>query len=198
MTTVAALRGKLGSTEYFIATMKAKAVADKVDILDKEEWEKLDLEEREQRQIDYNRVKKHIAPYLARNPDRFFGAIIVAVKNFNPDGFEPILEKDVIRKGISKAEKPAATAMGFLTFDGSEIFHSLDGQHRLKAIDFAIKGRDEENKNIPGLKPSLQLATDDVTVIFIAPRPKKSTQDFRQGESLRQVHHYGTESGYRR
>ena len=167
MSTIAALRGKLGSTEYFVATMKAKDVADKVDILDKEEWEKLSLEEREQRKIDYNRVKNHIAPYLASDRDRFFGAIIVAVKNFNPDGFEPILEKDVIRKGLPRSEKPAATAMGFLTFDGGEVFHSLDGQHRLKAIDFAIKGRDEKGKNIPGLKPSLQLATDDVTVIFI-------------------------------
>ena len=177
-TTVAALRGKLGSTEYFIVSMPAKEVADKVDILDREEWKKLPLEEREQRDIDYNRVKRHIAPYLAHAPDRFFGAIIVAVKKFNRDNFLPLTDRDIFRKVLNPSEKAPAAAMGFLTFDGGEEFHAIDGQHRLKAIEFAIKGRDERGQTIPGLRPSSQLAADDVTVILIAHERKKARNIF--------------------
>jgi len=84
-----AMRGKFGSTEYYIVTMKAGDVQNKLVIpKDMPDWEDMDLEERFQREINYTRVKKHIAPYLANDEDRFFGALIVDVINHENMDFE--------------------------------------------------------------------------------------------------------------
>ena len=164
--TVAALRGKLGSTDYYILAMKAKELIEKAIIPSEiDGWEEKTLEEIEQRDINYKRVKDQIAPYLASDDDRFFGAIIVAAQGFDPDNFEPISE--VASKGLPKLYKIQANLMGFLTFAGGELLIPLDGQHRLKAIKFAIEGKDHEGKPIPGLKPCTDLANEEVTVILV-------------------------------
>ena len=41
----------------------------------------LNVEERYQCDINYKRVKEHIAPYLANDPDRFVGSFIVTAMN---------------------------------------------------------------------------------------------------------------------
>ncbi len=165
-TTVAAMKGKLGSTEYFILAMKAKELVEKTVIPSEiEGWDALTLEEREQRDINYARVKNQIAPYLVRDPDRFFGAIILTAKNFDPSNFEPIA--DVATKGLPNLYKTQAQLMGFLTFEGGEVLIPLDGQHRLKAIKFAIEGKDERNNQIDDLFPCSELANEDVTVILV-------------------------------
>lgn len=183
-TTVAAMKGKLGSTEYFIVTMKAGELVSKAKIPSElEEWGDLGLEEREQRDIKYARVRNLIAPYLAHEKDRFLGAIILTAKNFDADeAFVSI--SDFPFKGMPKLLKPQASAiknMGLLTFDGGEVLIPLDGQHRLKAIQFAIEGRDEKSKPIKGLTPCMALANDDVTVIIVPDdpnNPKKARKIF--------------------
>lgn len=166
-TTLAVLKGRFGTTEYFVLAMKAKELVEKAIIPSdkKEEWEALSLEEREQRDINYARVKKQIAPYLVRDEDRFFGAIILAAKNLRPDSFEPI--DDVAMKKMPNLYKTQAQLMGFLTLQGDEVLIPLDGQHRLKALEFAIEGRDEKGAPISGLSPDLSLASEDVTVILV-------------------------------
>ena len=85
-----AMRGWFGSTEYFMVTMKANDVANQLTIpKEMPGWGDLDIEERFQREVNYNRVRKQIAPYLANDPDRFFGALIVAVLNPDSMDFEP-------------------------------------------------------------------------------------------------------------
>lgn len=163
-TTIPAMKAKLGSTTYYISSMKAKDLSDKVVIpKESDEWENLSIDERYQRDINYTRVKRQIAPYLANDQDRFFGAIILAVKNFDKC-FEPI---DGFVKSLPALYKTAGKEIGFLTFSGGEILIPLDGQHRLKAIKFAINGRDEKNKEIKEIKPCHDLADEDVTVILI-------------------------------
>ena len=62
-----AMRGKFGSTEFFILTMKASDVARRLTIpKEMPDWGQLGLEDIYQRQINYTGVKKFIAPYLAR------------------------------------------------------------------------------------------------------------------------------------
>ena len=165
-TTVAAMKGKLGSTDYFILTMKVQELVEKTKIpSEMEGWENMSLEEREQRDINYTRVKTQIAPYLASDQDRFFGAIILTARNFDPSNFEPIA--DVATKGLPNLYKTQAQLMGFLTFTGGELLIPLDGQHRLKALEFAIEGRDEKGKPIANFEPCSDLADEEVTVILV-------------------------------
>lgn len=136
-TTVSALKARLGNTDYYILSMKAKELADKVTIpRELAGWEDMSIEERYQRDLNYTRVRNQIAPYLANNDSRFFGAIIVAAMNFGDVvSFEPLPD---VTKNLLELYKTAATAMGFLTFKGGEVLIPLDGQHRLKAIQFAV------------------------------------------------------------
>jgi len=74
--TMPAMRGTFGSTEYFLVTMRARELAERLVIpKELEEWEDRTLEVRFQREVNYNGVKNHIAPYLAHDPDRFFGVV---------------------------------------------------------------------------------------------------------------------------
>ena len=177
-TTVAAMKGNFGNTEYFIISMKAKELVEKAIIPsdEKEEWVNMTLEEREQRDIDYNRVKNKIAPYLATDKDRFFGAIILTAKNFDPSHFEPISK--FADKELPNLYKTQAQHMGFLTFTGNEVLIPLDGQHRLKAIKFAIEGRDEKNNKIESFSPNSALANEDVTVMLVPYDRQKARKIF--------------------
>ena len=178
-TTVSALKARLGNTDYYILSMKAKELADKVTIpRERDGWEDMSIEERYQRDLNYTRVRNQIAPYLANNNSRFFGAIIVAAMNFGDEvSFEPL--SDVTTRNLPGLYKAAATAMGFLTFNGGEVLVPLDGQHRLKAIQFAVSGSDEKGRDITAISsPCRDLAKEDVTVILIAYEDKKARSIF--------------------
>ena len=165
--TIPAMRGKLGSTQYYIVTMKAKDVAEKMKAaVDVEGWDDLSLEQKYQREIDVNRIRRDIAPYLAKDEDRFFGCLIVAVQNGRKLKYEPVKE---ITKGrtFTGSHDLAADGLGFLTLAGEEILIPIDGQHRAKAIDFAIRGRDDQNKELD-FHANPNLAQDDVTLMLIA------------------------------
>ncbi|MDA8002489.1 MAG: DGQHR domain-containing protein [Alphaproteobacteria bacterium] len=171
------MKGKLGSSEYFILSMKAKELIEKAVIPSEiEGWKDTSIEEMEQREINYTRVKNQIAPYLALDKDRFFGAIIMMAKNFDPACFEPIA--DVALKGMLNLYKMQAQLMGFLTLSGGETLIPLDGQHRLKAIKFAIEGKDQNGKPIDGFMPNSSVSNDDVTVLLIPYDDKKARKIF--------------------
>ena len=179
-TTVPAMKARLGNTEYFILSMKAQEVADKVKIpRELKDWTDMSVEEIYQRDINYTRVKTQIAPYLTKDDSRFFGAIIVAAMNFDEEvSFEP-LEKMVKKNDLPNAYRRAIDGIGFLTFSGGEILIPLDGQHRLKAIQFATTGSDERGKKIPAIdEPSTNLANEDVTVILMNYEPKHARRIF--------------------
>ena len=167
-TTVAAMKAHMGDTDYFVLSMKAGELADKVKIpREMDDWTAVSIEERYQRELDYNRVKNQIAPYLANNQSRFFGAVIVAAMNFDSgDAFESIAE--VATKGLPRRYREDAEPLGLLTFKGGEVLVPLDGQHRLKAIQFAVSGKDESGKDISAIPtPCTELADEDITVILI-------------------------------
>lgn len=178
-TTLAAMKARLGDIDYYILAMKAQELVEKVrTTADLPGWKDLSIEERYQRELNLDRVKKQIAPYLANNPSRFFGAIIVAAMNFNEDdSFEPL--SAVMTKQLPNNYRTEAESIGFLTFRGGEVFIPLDGQHRLKAIQFAITGRDEQDHNIETiLTPCIELAQEDVTVILVPYKLKRARSIF--------------------
>lgn len=166
-TAIAALHGKFGETEYYLTTMSVGEFVRTVR-LPKEVpgWEDLTLEEKYQRDININRVRKDIAPYFASDADRFSGALILAVMHDDGMVFEP-LTKFGSRSGVPELYKSASNNMGFLTLSGSEILVPLDGQHRAKAFKFAIDGADDNNRPLPGVKANTDLAKDEVSVILV-------------------------------
>lgn len=173
-----AMKGKFGSTEYFMLTMKARDVAKRLVILNKMPgWEDLGIEERFHMKIDYNRVKKQIAPYLSNDPDRFFGALIVSV--FNPEGmaFEPA---SAMSSGLPKLYQTVAESIGFLTMTGGELLVPLDGQHRLVALQAALSDNDEKQKTTSEIAPTPELAKDDVVLIMIRHDAQKSRRIFNK------------------
>ena len=171
-TVLAAMKGKFGSTDYFILAMKAQELLANTHIpAEMPGWEGLLLEEREQRDINYARVKNQIAPYLASDPDRFFGAIIMMAKNLDVNNFEPI--EKYAKSALPHIYKESSSLMGFLTLSGKELLIPLDGQHRLKAISFAMSGADQNGKPISGMSSQPGLAEDEVTVILV---PHDSTK----------------------
>ena len=164
MTTVAAQRLKMGSTEYFLASLTAGELVTRVRTAEEvlHDWDHLSIEDRIQRNINRKRLLEEIVPYLAGHPDRFFGSIIVLL-----DGnveFEP-LEKLQTIGGIYALQ---AEKLGFLTVrDGNWI--ALDGQHRLVALRELITGNYEGNQ-LPGIM------NDDVAVIFVRQESTEKTR----------------------
>ena len=178
-TTLPAMKARLGNTDYYILSMKAQELSDKVKIpRELEGWEDMSVEERYQRDLNYNRVKSQIAPYFANDDSRFFGAVIVAAMNFDDhDQFEPL--SDMLIKGVPNLYKTAAASIGFLTFRGGEVLVPLDGQHRIKAIEFAVSGRDERGREIASIEtPCTRLAQEDVTVILVPYESRRARKIF--------------------
>ena len=160
--TIAAMKGKLGDTDYFIFAMKAKQLAALT----------ITGGENERRKINYARVKTEIAPYLAKDKERFFGAVIMTAKNYKPDMFEPL--SDFTAKTLPKLYQEEAKSMGFLTFTGGEVFIPIDGQHRISAIQFALNGKDEKREPIPNMPPCPDLADEEITVILVPYNAEKT------------------------
>ena len=128
MKTICVQKGRLGSTEYFLAKIPAGELIETVGLAaEMPEWEGMTADEKMQREPDINRVVNDIVPYFIDDKDRFFGCIIVDIYS----GYE-----DMIYEPISKIvpDLPAAYQlplkdMGFLTLPGKERLIALDGQH---------------------------------------------------------------------
>ena len=177
-TVLPAMQGKMGSTSYWLVTMPAKELTERLTIPKHiEGWEDLSVEERYQREIDYKRVRRQIAPYLTTDDDRFFGAFIVSVLNADGVEFEPL--GDMAPK-IPNLYKKAGKAFGFLTLSGSEVMVPLDGQHRLAALDFAITGKDEGKRPIDDFEANVSVAADVCAVILIVHDAAKSRGIFNK------------------
>lgn len=162
-----AMKAKLGTTNYYTLSMKAGELVKSTTIpRDIEGWKEMSVDDLYQREINESRVKKHIAPYLANNEDRFLGAIILAVQNFDEESAFVPLSK--FRHDLPPIYKEASEDIGFLHFKGGELFVPLDGQHRVRAIKYAIEGKDSTGKSIPGIHKSTSgLANEDVTVMLV-------------------------------
>ena len=173
------MRGKFGSTEFFLMTMKVGELITKVTVpKEMEGWDDLTPEEKFQRDINYKRVKEQIAPYLSNDTERFIGSFIVTVKNHDSMIFENFKEAGIripAMLGSSLAEN-----IGILTFDGGEVLVPLDGQHRLAALKFAVSGKDEQGKDIPNIMGNHELANDSCSVIIIRDDIEKSRKIFNK------------------
>ena len=178
-TNVPAMRGRFGSTEYFLLTMRSAELTAKLTIpKEMKGWDDLSPEERFQRQVNYKRVKDYIAPYLANDPDRFIGAFIVTVKNHENMDFQSFDEAGIRIPAMLGTS--FASDIGILTLNGEELLIPLDGQHRLAALQFAISGKDERGKDIENIAGNDELAKDVCSVILIRDDVEKSRKIFNK------------------
>ena len=155
-TVIPATKGQLGNTEFFETTMKVRDLVKSVRApREMDGWANFGVEERMQRDADLPRIKKQLAPYIARNADRFFGSVIVLVYKGDVM-FEPMAD---VAKGVPAAYRQNAHRIGFLTIDGGTLV-VLDGQHRLLALEMVLKG-DMDGPH------AADVVNDEVCVIFI-------------------------------
>ena len=155
--TIPCIKGKLGSTPYYLGTMKAEEIVGMAKPAKRmAEWEEFTIEERMQRDLNEKRVRDEIAPYIANDPDRFFGSLVILV--YEPDvfGFEGF---DDLQVELPLSYNAARQRMGFLTIEGGQLV-ALDGQHRLAGLEAVVQRR------IQG-ELANEVPNDDISVVFI-------------------------------
>ena len=172
-TTIPALRADMGTWTYYITRMRAAEICEQVGIASEtEEWESLSIEDLYQRELNNRRVEKQIAPYLVQNEDRFFGSIIVMVRDPRSVEFEGMAK---IGNDVPISYRNLSDDIGFLTLgisvEGAPSVGlvALDGQHRLAALRYVVRG------NIQG-EYAVDVADDEVTVLFVVPESVESTK----------------------
>ncbi len=140
---LAVIKGTMGGRDYYIGKMNFQELASKVQFFtDLDEEPSLDT--LLQRQLSGRAAA--MTEYLLRQPERFYGAIIVAAWGGRPQYLRvkmedhPLLDDDF--------------EFGLLKFDGKQAYFALDGQHRLRSIKDAI----EKNG---------ALRNEEVSVIFV-------------------------------
>jgi DNA sulfur modification protein DndB len=131
---VPALKARMGDWQYYVTVMKLGKIARECRLADEIHANK-DLDDLIQREIQ-DRVQKEMVPYLLNEPQRFYGALVVAVYGGDPE-FSEVRVKDGHHL-IDEKEESSSYGFGLLRFDGSQIYYALDGQHRLKSIQEAI------------------------------------------------------------
>jgi DNA sulfur modification protein DndB len=129
-TFIPAFKASVGDWDYYICTMKYAEAARHINFA----WElggNADLNRLIQRGI--GKRTDDIRDYLLKSEHRFLGALIVAAWGGDPD-YTPLTMDDPngYLSGLDRQ-------FGVLTFDGTQSYFALDGQHRLKAIKEAIK-----------------------------------------------------------
>ena len=146
---VPATRGRMGTTDYYTATLPFGAVA-KLFTFDPDKMMELTVEERTQRELKRKRVPE-IASYILDHEDYIFSAITVSVDS--PVEFTPVAE---------------GADVGTLVLPLEAKYVINDGQHRVAGIEEALK-QDPELANdtisvvvLPdgGLERSQQIFSD--------------------------------------
>lgn len=157
-TFVPAFEAKVGNWTYYSCLMSYAQVAREINFAH-ELGGNRDLGTMIQRGVGDRTAQ--ITEYLLTNENRFLGAIIVAVwggnANYLPLEMDADAENQAVLAGIDRN-------FGVLTFDGTQQFFALDGQHRLKAIKDAVKQNPE-------------LGAEDISVIVV---PHFDTPEGRQ------------------
>ena len=180
--TLPAMKCRMGDADYYLMSLKASELVNLVKEPKKMPgWDEEKIEEIYQRKVNYARVRSQIAPYLANNKNsRFFGSLIVAAFNFDETvEFTPLNEIGAVN--VSKLrpdEKEAGSKIGMLTLHGGVMMAPLDGQHRLKALEFAMWGKDQAGKDIPGISVDPDLGNEDISVILLPYQPESARRIF--------------------
>jgi DNA sulfur modification protein DndB len=136
-TFIPAFKAYVGDWEYYICIMKYAEVSRQVSFAYELNMNK-ELGTMIQRGLT-DRTET-IKNYLINSEHRFLGALIVAVWDGAPNYIDISMDDpDGILSGIDRQ-------FGVLTFDGTQQYFALDGQHRLRAIKDAIRQKPDIGK----------------------------------------------------
>lgn len=144
-TLVPAMKCTVGDWNYYICTMQYAEVAHQVQFA-YDLGGNTELSLLAQRGITDR--TKGITDYLLASPHHFLGGLVVAAWGGEPN-YTPLTmdDPDGMLSGLDQG-------FGVLTFDGTQQYFVLDGQHRLRAIKDALKKKAE-------------LGKDDVCVLMV-------------------------------
>lgn len=159
-TSFPALRGRMGDTEFFATVLTFGEVAKMVDFVEEvDDWDAhTDPETKSQRKLNVARVERELVPYLLNTPDRFYSALTVEVRPAIGES-----QGAAIPFETSGSTLPGDIAYGTVVLDGTQMLYALDGQHRLKSIQRAIR-----------LNPAL--AREQIAVILVPFRSQRRSQ----------------------
>lgn len=185
MNTIGVFKGTFGKYKYFVGSINAsKLIQISKTASELEDYMDLDMEEKFQRDINYKRIVSEIAPYLKTNKYRFFGPLVMtlAKKSGSTEGVEFESIKNLV-KGMPHLYRSHLDDFGLLHIPSTIDMVPLDGQHRLKALEAVVTGRNPDPNSTPSnvdlsdLK-SDEVATDDITILMIEHETKMSRNVF--------------------
>ena len=162
-----AIKARMGRWDYFLVRMSMREIGQNIRYAEEIRGPS-QLSQAIQRNLNKARATGDIARYLARHEDRFFGAIVVAALGGEPQWHPVSLEDD---PQFSILGNRLTDSFGVLTFDGTENYYALDGQHRLAAIRNLL---DNETDYAP--PPSFR--DEEVSVLIVTPRQLELEDDF--------------------
>ncbi len=144
-TLLPAIKCSVGNWNYYICTMRYAEVAQQVQFA-YALGGNAEISLLAQRGITDR--TKGITDYLLASPHHFLGGLVVAAWGGEPN-YTPLTmdDPDGMLSGLDQG-------FGVLTFDGTQQYFVLDGQHRLRAIKDALKKKAE-------------LGKDDVCVLMV-------------------------------
>lgn len=165
-----AIKARMGRWDYFLVRMSMRELAGQIKYAE-EIHGPTQLSDAIQRRLDRSRVKKQIASYLVHQQDRFFSCIVVAALGGAPHWHPVVIENDP-KFALLKDNKRLLDSFGVLTFDGSEDYYALDGQHRLAGIRSLIDGDGE-------LVPASGFHDEEMGVLIVTPRQMEESDEFK-------------------
>ena len=157
------LKGKMGDWYYYVSLMKFKDVADRVSMVPDIHKSKK-LSNLIQREVS-NRSTE-IVEYLKNQHQRFFNSLILGIYGGKPQWHEFTISTSEINEysenenqeyiDLNEEEQDYFdSSLGILVLNGDEKIFAIDGQHRTKAIQDAVKADSE-------------LFEEEIATIFVA------------------------------
>lgn len=146
-TYIPAMRARIGETSYFVTVLTLGEAARLIDYVEQVDgWtSETPSELKVQRKLNLRRVEREMVPYLVAHDDHFYSALTVELRR---PGFE---DQEATVEFVAEKSFPGGIEFGTITLDGSELLYALDGQHRLKSIELAIRQRPELAREHIGL-----------------------------------------------
>lgn len=166
-----AMKASMGRWNYFIVKMTMRELAESVKFA-ADVYDDRTLDEAIQRVLNESRVQRNIVTYLVRHQDRFFSSVVVAALDGHPKWY-PVSIEDDERFSLFRGDARLNETFGILSFDGTQNYYALDGQHRLAAIKALVDTNSDVAMDAPpGFK------TEEVSVIVVVPESHENPDDF--------------------
>ena len=162
-----AIKARMGRWDYYLVKMSMREIGQNIRYAEEIRGVS-QLSQAIQRNLNKARATGDIARYLSRHEDRFFGAIVVAALGGEPQWHPVSLEDD---PQFSLLGNRLTDSFGVLTFDGTENYYALDGQHRLAAIRHLLD-------NETDYAPPMGFRDEEVSVLIVTPRQLELADDF--------------------